>query len=64
MEHNYKTGDLVVLVNAEYQPTHAGAVGIVRSTFGFLVNVTFPQGTWAFTKYDIKPLTKETSCTQ
>jgi hypothetical protein len=64
MEHYYKAGDLVVLVNAEYQPIHAGVIGIVRSTFGILVNVVFPQGTWAFPKWELKPLTKETTCTQ
>jgi len=64
VEHYYKTGDLVVLTNRDYTNIKAGELGIVRSTHGNLVNVTFPQGTWAFTKYDIKPLTKDTTCTQ
>ena len=62
MEHYYQTGDLVVLKYDDYTDLRAGIVGIVRGLNGNLVNVTFPQGTWAFPKWEIKPLTKETSC--
>lgn len=64
MEYYYRTGDLVVLTNPDYTNIKAGSLGIVRSTQRNLVNVTFPQGTWAFPKWEIKPLTKETTCTQ
>ena len=64
MEHYYKEGDLVVLrpKNGEYSNIRAGTLGIVRGMHGNLVNVTFPQGTWAFPKFELKPLTKEASC--
>jgi hypothetical protein len=61
-EHFYQTGDLVVLTNRDYKYINAGAVGIVTSTNGNLINVALPQGTWAFPKWELKPLTKETSC--
>ena len=64
MEHYYKAGDLVVLMNRDYTNIKAGSLGIVRSTHRNLVNVTFLQGTWAFPKWEIKPLTKDTTCTQ
>ena len=62
MEHYYQTGDLVVLKYDDYTDLRAGIVGIVRGLNGNLVNVTFPQGTWAFPKWEIKPLTKEAVC--
>ena len=62
MEHYYQTGDLVVLKYNDYIHLNAGIVGIVRGLNGNLVNVTFPQGTWAFPKWEIKPLIKEESC--
>ena len=62
MEHYYQTGDLVVLKYDDYTDLRAGIVGIVRGFNGNLVNVTFPQGTWAFPKWEIKPLIKEESC--
>jgi hypothetical protein len=62
MEHYYQTGDLVVLKYDDYTDLRAGIVGIVRGLNGNLVNVTFPQGTWAFPKWEIKPLIKEESC--
>ena len=64
MEHYYQTGDLVVLKYDDYTDLRAGIVGIVRGLNGNLVNVTFPQGTWAFPKWEIKPLIKEESCTR
>jgi len=64
MEHFYQTGDLVVLKYDDYTALRAGIVGIVRGLNGNLVNVTFPQGTWAFPKWELKPLTKEESCTR
>ena len=64
MEHHYKEGDLVVLNYDDYTNIRAGTLGIVRGMNGNLVNVTFPQGTWAFPKFELKPLTKEASCTQ
>ena len=63
MEHYYQRGDLVVLNYDDYSNIRAGALGIVRGMHGNLVNVTFPQGTWAFPKFELKPLTKEDSCT-
>ena len=62
MEHHYQTGDLVVLKYDDYTDLRAGIVGIVRGMSGNLINVTFPQGTWAFPKWEIKPLTKESAC--
>ena len=62
MEHYYKEGDLVVLNYDDYSNIRAGTLGIVRGMHGNLVNVTFPQGTWAFPKFELKPLTKEASC--
>tara|TARA_B100000963_G_scaffold326645_1_gene313839 strand:- start:593 stop:787 length:195 start_codon:yes stop_codon:yes gene_type:complete len=64
MEHHYKEGDLVVLDYDDYTNIRSGTLGIVRGMNGNLVNVTFPQGTWAFPKFELKPLTKEASCTQ
>ena len=64
MEHYYKEGDLVVLNYDDYTNIRAGTLGIVRGMHGNLVNVTFPPGTWAFPKFELKPLTKETTCTQ
>lgn len=64
MEHYYQKGDLVVLNYDDYTNIRAGTLGIVRGMHGNLVNVTFPQGTWAFPKFELKPLTKEGSCTQ
>ena len=64
MQHYYRTGDLVILKHDDYTVIRAGTLGIVRSTHGNLVNVTFPQGTWAFPKWELKPLTKETACTR
>ena len=64
MEHYYKEGDLVVLNYDDYSNIRAGTLGIVRGMHGNLVNVTFPQGTWAFPKFELKPLTKEAKCTQ
>ena len=62
MEHYYQEGDLVVLKHADYKNLRAGIVGIVRGWNGNLVNVTFPEGTWAFPKFELKPLTKEAVC--
>ena len=64
MEHYYRAGDLVVMTSLDYKNIKAGAVGIVTSTHGNLVNVALPQGTWAFPKWELEPLTKETTCTQ
>ena len=64
MEHYYKEGDLVVLDYDDYTNIRSGTLGIVRGMSGNLVNVTFPQGTWAFPKFELKPLTKEASCTR
>jgi len=64
MEHYYQTGDLVVLKYDDYTDLRAGTLGIVRGLNGNLINVTFPQGTWAFPKWELKPLAKEDSCTQ
>jgi len=64
MEHHYQKGDLVILNYDDYTNIRAGTLGIVRGMNGNLVNVTFPQGTWAFPKFELKPLTKEDSCTQ
>ena len=62
MEHYYQSGDLVVLNYDDYTNIRAGTLGIVRGMHGNLVNVTFPQGTWAFPKFELKPLMKEDSC--
>lgn len=62
MEHYYKEGDLVILNYDDYTNIRAGTLGIVRGMNGNLVNVTFPQGTWAFPKFELKPLMKEDSC--
>ena len=62
MEHYYREGDLVVLKRDSYKNLRAGIVGIVRGLNGKLVNVTFPEGTWAFPKFELKPLIKEESC--
>ena len=62
MEHYYQAGDLVVLKYDDYKDLRAGIIGIVRGMSGNLVNVTFPEGTWAFPKFELKPLAKETSC--
>ncbi len=62
MEHHYKEGDLVILNYDDYTNIRAGTLGIVRGMHGNLVNVTFPQGTWAFPKFELKPLMKEDSC--
>ena len=62
MEHYYKEGDLVVLNYDDYTNIRAGTLGIVRGINGNLVNVTFPQGTWAFPKFELKPLTKGGTC--
>ena len=62
MEHFYQTGDLVILKYDDYTDLRAGTLGIVRGIHGNLVNVTFPQGTWCFPKFELKPLTKEASC--
>tara|TARA_R100000426_G_scaffold3760_5_gene6107 strand:+ start:107 stop:289 length:183 start_codon:yes stop_codon:yes gene_type:complete len=59
MEHYYQAGDLVVLKYDDYKDLRAGIIGIVRGMNGKLVNVTFPEGTWAFPKWELKPLTKE-----
>ena len=64
MEHYYQKGDLVILNYDDYTNIRAGTLGIVRGMNGNLVNVTFPQGTWAFPKFELKPLTKEASCTR
>ena len=62
MEHHYQEGDLVVLKHDDYKNLRAGIIGIVRGMNGKLVNVTFPEGTWAFPKFELKPLTKEAVC--
>ena len=62
MEHFYQTGDLVILKYDDYIHLNAGNVGIVRGIHGNLINVTFPQGTWAFPKWELEPLTKEVLC--
>ena len=62
MEHYYQEGDLVVLKHDDYKNLRAGIIGIVRGMNGKLVNVTFPEGTWAFPKFELKPLTKEAVC--
>ena len=62
MERYYQRGDLVIMIGRDYTNIAEGSVGIVRNTHGVLVNVTFPEGTWAFPKYELKPLTKEESC--
>ena len=62
MEHFYQTGDLVILKYDDYTDIRAGTLGIVRGMHGNLINVTFPQGTWAFPKWELEPLTKEVSC--
>ena len=54
-------GDLVMLVNTEYRYLKAGSVGIVTAENGILFNVTFPQGSWAFSGDELKLLTKETT---
>ena len=59
MEHYYQEGDLVILKNDDYKVIRAGIVGIVRGLNGNLVNVTFPEGTWAFSNFELKPLTEE-----
>lgn len=60
-EHFYQAGDLVVITKRDYKYIKAGAVGIVTSMSGNLINVALPQGTWAFPKWELKPLTKETA---
>ena len=62
MEHHYQEGDLVVLKHDDYKNLRAGIIGIVRGMNGKLVNVTFPEGTWAFPKFELRPLAKEYSC--
>ena len=59
MKRIFEKGDLVVLKHDDYKNLRAGIVGIVRGLNGNLVNVTFPEGTWAFPKFEIKPLTEE-----
>lgn len=60
-----KTGDLVMLAHNSYRNLDTGIVGIVRSVHRDLINVTFPpHGTWAFSRSELTPLTKETTCTQ
>lgn len=55
-------GDLVTLVTDRYANLPKTKVGIVTSVRDHLVNVTFPQGSWAFPTWELKPLTKEDSC--
>ena len=62
MEHYYQSGDLVIMIGRDYINIAEGSIGIVRNTRGNLVNVTLPEGTWAFPKWELKPLTKENSC--
>ena len=62
MKRIFEKGDLVVLKHDDYKNLRAGIVGIVRGLNGNLVNVTFPEGTWAFPKFELKPLTKEAVC--
>ena len=57
-------GDLVMLANPKYKYLKAGSVGIVTSKYGILFNVTFSQGKGAFSRDELKLLTKETTCTQ
>jgi len=64
MKHYYQTGDLVVMIGRKYKINIKGSIGIVRSVHGDLVNVSLPEGTWAFPKWELKPLTKEESCTR
>ena len=59
-----KVGDLVMLTNKSYKYLKAGSVGIVTSAHGILFNVTFSQGKWAFSRDELKLLTKETTCTR
>ena len=60
-EHYYKAGDLVILKNDDYTDIRAGTLAS-SVVYRHLVNVTFPKGTWAFPKWELKPLTKEVSC--
>ena len=62
MEYYCRAGDLVVMIGRKYKINIKGSIGIVRSVHGDLVNVTLPEGTWAFPKWELKPLTKEESC--
>ena len=55
-------GDLAILINPTYKYLEEGSVGIVTAENGILFNVTFPQGSWAFPRHDLKLLTKETRC--
>jgi len=57
-------GDLVMLASPKYKYLKAGSVGIVTAANGILFNVTFPQGKWAFSRDELKLLTKETTCTR
>ena len=59
MKRSFEKGDLVVLKHDDYKNLRAGIVGIVRGLNGNLVNVTFPEGTWAFSNFELKPLTEE-----
>ena len=59
MKRIFEKGDLVVLKHDDYKNLRAGIVGIVRGLNGNLVNVTFPEGTWAFSNFELKPLTEE-----
>lgn len=63
-EHFYQRGDLVIMIGRDYSNIAEGSIGIVRNTHGNLINVTLPEGTWAFPKWELKPLTKEIKCTQ
>ena len=63
MEHYYRSGDLVVMMG-KYKINIKGSIGSVCSVHGDLVNVALPEGTWAFPKWELKPLTKEESCTR
>lgn len=57
-------GDLVTLVTDRYANLPKTNVGIVTSVYDHVVNVTFPQGSWAFPIWELELLTKETKCTQ
>lgn len=57
-------GDLVTLRTDRYANLPKSKVGIVTSVHDHLVNVTFPQGSWAFPKWELWLLTKERACTQ
>jgi len=60
---DYKEGDLVK-VTGYPSVMPQGTVGLVLSTVGALTNVWTPYGSFAFTQYQIKLITKETTCTQ